>query len=67
MVTQHRNNGIEKGEMSPVRTLAVLVFRIRGYAEFRTTSLTNVGINTFKSHDEGPKLSGSHRWMCRNN
>ena len=56
VVTQHRNNRLGKGEMCPVRTLADLVVRIRSYTEFQTTGGTNVGINTFKSRNEGAKI-----------
>jgi hypothetical protein len=56
VVTQHRNNRLGKGEMCPVRTLADLVGRIRSYTEFQTTGGTNVGINTFKSRNEGAKI-----------
>ena len=57
VVTQHRTDGTGDAEMCPVRALAALVIRIRGYASFSVRGTTNVGINALELAD-GSGLGG---------
>jgi hypothetical protein len=58
VVTQHRTDKTGDAEMCPVRALAALVIRIRGYASVRNQGTKNVGINALAWENDGNGLEG---------
>jgi hypothetical protein len=58
VVTQHRTDKTGDVVMCPVRALAALVIRIRGYASVRNQGTTHVGINALASENDGNRLEG---------
>jgi hypothetical protein len=58
VVTQHRTDKRGDAEMCPVRVLAALVIRIRGYASVRNHGTKNVGINALALEHDGNGLEG---------
>jgi hypothetical protein len=58
VVTQHHTDKTGDAEMCPVRAVAALVIRIRGYASVGNHGTKNVGINALASEHEGNGLEG---------
>ena len=56
VVTQHRNDNLGDDVMCPVKALAYLVFRVRGYVTTGRTRTTDIGINSFVSDKNGARL-----------
>jgi hypothetical protein len=56
VVTPHRNDNPGDDVMCPVRALADLVFRVRGYVTEGRARTTSIGINSFVSDKTGARL-----------